>query len=83
MQNAACFMLCTVFEFQSWLSGGPATVCVDAMIDPTVVASHISFLKDCIARYLEGPREHLASFGKLCIFFHALTNALLRQYSIF
>ena len=43
-------------------------MCIDAKIDPAVVGSHIGFLKECISRYLEGPREHLASFGKLIIF---------------
>ena len=42
-------------------------MCIDAKIDPAVVDSHISFLKECITKYLEGPREHLASFGKLII----------------
>ena len=43
-------------------------MCIDAKIDPAVVDSHISFLKECISKYLEGPREHLASFGKLIVF---------------
>jgi len=54
----------TVQTVQSWLSGGPATVCIPARIDPAVVDSHIAFLKECISKHLEGPREHLASFDK-------------------
>jgi len=57
----------TVQTVQSWLSGGPATVCIPARIDPAVVDSHIAFLKECISKHLEGPREHLASFGELVV----------------
>ena len=56
--------MCSCVVLQSWLSGGPANVCIAAQIDPAVVNSHINFLKDCISQHLEGPREHLASFGK-------------------
>ena len=42
-------------------------MCIPARIDPAVVDSHIAFLKECISKHLEGPREHLASFGELVV----------------
>ena len=42
-------------------------MCIPAKIDTAVVDSHVAFLKECISKHLEGPREHLASFGKLVV----------------
>ena len=50
--------------FQSWLSGGPTTVIVDAKLDKAVVGRCMNVLREAVERNLVAPKEHLASFGK-------------------
>eukprot|EP00794_Sanderia_malayensis_P007414 gene7414-8234_t len=65
---------------QSWLSGGPVSVSIDAKLDPSVVKSCIDYLKEAVRKNLEQPKEHLASFDKYSILVDGRATAMLQEF---
>eukprot|EP00112_Aurelia_sp_Birch-Aquarium-sp1_P009500 Seg2081.2 transcript_id=Seg2081.2/GoldUCD/mRNA.D3Y31 product="Dynein heavy chain 12 axonemal" protein_id=Seg2081.2/GoldUCD/D3Y31 len=78
--NSITGTLQNVQSVQSWLSGGPVSVNIDAKIDAPVVQKVVTFLKGIISGYLEGPRKHLASFDKYSMLVDGRSATELQEF---